>query len=343
MRVMQHDSTQINLVQKTYLYEAVLMRAVLALLIVVDHAFACYSGGWPSLYETRHWFALYKWIGHLSLAFSLEAFVFVAGYLFSFQRVALGRKDSFWMLFFKKMKRLIVPSIIFSLLYFYLFKDYQGLHSFLYSISRGCGHMWFLPMLFWCYLGGWLLEQIKINDALKMLFLIALTLFVQFYLPLRLDRAIVYIPFFMAGNICYKHRDAILGLITPNRLALIWVIFAIVFAILRPLRDVLEVSTLKRGCTLLYAGLGVIAFYATCLKYIDKHRLSAFTETVSKCSFGIYLIQQFVLKGLYYKTSFPTFTGPVLLPWCGFILAIVASFVLSIFLLRTKPGRLLIG
>ena len=75
---------------KIRLDEVTLMRTILALLIVFMHSFTCYQGGWkrPEGYVD---IPLYKWLARTSFAFTLEAFVFISGYLFAFQRITLKR------------------------------------------------------------------------------------------------------------------------------------------------------------------------------------------------------------------------------------------------------------
>lgn len=334
--------------------EVTLMRTILALLIVFMHSFTCYNGSWaqPAGYVD---IPLYKWLTRTSFAFTLEAFVFLSGYLFAFQRITLRRTDGFWKLTINKLKRLILPSIIFSVLYFVLFFEYKDLSNMVYSIINGCGHMWYLPMLFWCFLGGWLLEQIMIKDGWKMAFLIALNLITIITLPLRLSSAFSFMVYFYAGFLFYKYADKIKSLIIPKRLVLTWLVFAVFFVVFRPLRDVLVTNNSQsvylkfviyvgnNACQLLYASVGLIAFYGTSVYFTKNHQLSETTKKIATCCFGIYLFQQFVLQLLYYKTSFPLWVGPYRLPWCGFVIAAVVSYVLSDLLLRTKTGRFLIG
>ena len=156
------------------------MRTILAVLIVLHHALACYNGSWPEPAGYTY-LPLYKWINRVVIAFPLEAFVFVSGYLLAFQRITLKRTEGVWALVISKFKRLIVPSILFSLIYFALFKEYQGLHSMICSVARGCGHMWFLPMLFWCFIVCWIFEQVKIADVWKLLFFVLLNLLMVHY------------------------------------------------------------------------------------------------------------------------------------------------------------------
>lgn len=334
--------------------EVTLIRTILALLIVFMHSFTCYNGSWkqPAGYVD---IPLYKWLSRTSFAFTLEAFVFISGYLFAFQRITLKRVGGGINLILNKLKRLILPSIIFSAIYFALFYEYKGFGNMVYSIINGCGHMWYLPMLFWCFLGGWLLEQIKINDGWKMAFLIMLNLLFFFVLPLRLSNAASFMVYFYGGFLIYKHSDKIKVPITTKRLVCSWIVFVILFALLRPLCDFLvtndEMTKAQKmliyvgenACQLIYAWTGLIAFYSTAVYYTRKHQLSQTTQKVAACCFGIYLFQQFILQLLYYKTGFPSFVGPYLLPWCGFLIALFVSYLLSVLLLKTKTGKFLIG
>ena len=76
--------------QKKRLDEVTLMRCILAILIVFMHSFTCYDGSWhePAGYVDV---PLYMWLSRVSFAFTLEAFVFISGYLFAFQRIILNR------------------------------------------------------------------------------------------------------------------------------------------------------------------------------------------------------------------------------------------------------------
>lgn len=82
--------SNMNQKERIRLDEVTLMRCILALLIVFMHAFTCYDGSWrePVGYVD---IPLYKWLARSSFAFTLEAFVFISGYLYAFQRISLKR------------------------------------------------------------------------------------------------------------------------------------------------------------------------------------------------------------------------------------------------------------
>lgn len=335
--------------------EVTLMRAILALLIVFMYAFTCYQGGWaqPVGYVDV---PAYMWLARSSFAFTLEGFVFISGYLFAFQQITIKRSGyGVGKLIMNKLKRLILPSIVFSALYFSLFYKYNGIPDLVYNLLNGCGHMWFLPMLFWCFISAWLIERVRIGDGWKMVFLVCLNLFSFFSLPLQISTAANYLVYFYGGYVVYKHSEAIKATIHFKHIIWSWIVFIALFVVLRPLKDTFEVGdqvgilnkviTLsgRNACQLIYASVGTFSFYITVLYYIQRHKLKAVTIQFASCCFGIYLFQQFVLQFLFYKTSIPLVVGPYWLPWCGFLIALVLSYLLTELSLRTKIGKFLIG
>lgn len=329
------------------------MRCILAILIVFMHAFTCYSGSWlpPAGYVDV---PLYKWMSRITFAFTLEAFVFMSGYLLAFQELTLNRAiDSNFLV--KKFRRLILPSVVFSIVYFVIFYEYKGIGSFCYSIINGCGHMWFLPMLFWCFVGGWLLEKVRIKEQWKIVLLVILNLLTIINLPFRLSDACSFMVYFYAGFLSYKYSDKIKNSITQKRLIISFVLFVVLFFLLRILKDTLVISSghlffikllLLVGdnlCQLLYASAGLLFFYMAICHYTMRHNLRPYIVKFSTCCFGIYIFQQFILKLLYYKTQFPLHVGPYYLPWLSFIITVILSYFLSLIFLKTKAGRFMIG
>lgn len=250
----------------------------------------------------------------------------------------------------------MLPSIIFSTAYFIIFYRYEGGGNMLYNIINGCGHMWFLPMLFGCFVFCWLMEFVKIKDGWKSLFLIALNFVAVYHIKiLRISDVCIFMVYFYGGYVVYKNADKIKSWITDKRLIIGWMAFVLIFAALRPLLDFLSyaddapklyklaILVSKHICQFIYAGFGAIVFYCSAVYYTQRRKISQLSIKFASCCFGIYLFQQFFLQLLYYKTSFPEIVGPYVLPWAGFVIATVASFVVSALLLKTKIGKFLIG
>ena len=224
-----------------------------------------------------------------------------------------------------------------------------------YSILNGCGHMWYLPMLFWCFVLTWLLLQTKMKEQYRVLILLALYFCSFLPLPFRMNSALSYLVFFYAGYLFYKNVDKIKSWITGKRVVWLWVVFVVAFALLRPLRDSFSVQasdgmiqkfiilSLNNACRLSYASAGLVAFYCSAVWLTQKHELNSFTIRFAGACFGIYLFQQFILQILSYKTSFPVLVDPYWLPWLGFAITLPLSYLLSVLLLKTKWGKFLIG
>ena len=93
----------------------------------------------------------------------LETFVFISGYLFGFQ----VQKNGIGIICFKntilkKAKRLLLPCFFFGVIYYTVFYDLsKPVYEISYSIMCGTGHLWFLPMLFWCFTEIYLIERLK--------------------------------------------------------------------------------------------------------------------------------------------------------------------------------------
>lgn len=262
-----------------------------------------------------------------------------------------------YLLIVNKLKRLILPSVIFSIAYFMIFFDYTTIGNAIYSVLNGCGHMWFLPMLFWCFIGTYIIEKIPMKDEMKLLCLALINIFDitgSLHLPFRISRSVSFIFYFYLGYLIYQKRDDTIKWLKKQKVVLLWLIFCVLFIIFRNVMDLLVqfsgysriinllLSFANNLCHLLYSLSGLIAFFSTALFYSNRN-IPHIWSTFATCSFGVYLFQQFILQFLYYKTDFPAQIGPYLLPWVGFSITLVLSFILSICFRKSNIGRYLIG
>ena len=194
-----------NASQNILIPEVVIIRPILIVLLVFYHAFAIYGGAWAPI-EGFPEVPAYWWLDKLSYAFMLEMFVFVSGFVLGYQvrtkgEVKLQAKALFW----GKFKRLMIPCMVFSLLYILLFGNIgQPIQNTLYDMFDGAGHMWFLPMLFWCFVGVWVIEKLRLKPrwVLPLLLLASLVSFLP--LPFRMGIALYYMPFFYVGYVLQK-------------------------------------------------------------------------------------------------------------------------------------------
>ena len=350
------DNTSNN---KHLLTNVAIIRPFLVVLLVFYHAFAIYGSAWdpiPGFLEIK----TYWWLDKLSYAFMLETFVFVSGYVFGYQVRTKGEiKLEARSLFFGKLKRLIMPCMVFSFLYILLLGNIkQPITKTLYDLVNGYGHMWFLPMLFWCFVGVWIIEKLKFRVGLVIAVLIFCSIFSFVPLPLQMGSALYFMFFFYMGYFLQRKDIKLERFYKPLYAATLFASFAIVFTSLTLYRESVKHQLLMGGeiekaialllsnfTRLIYASIGLTMLFVIVGILEKKHVISLpkWVFTIGGLCMGVYLFQQFILKGLYLYTALPEIFGPIWLPWIGFVIALTGSLLISYLMRMTKAGRFLIG
>ena len=138
-----------------------------------------------------------------------------------------------------KFKRLMIPCMAFSLLYIILFGNIsQPIQKTMYGLLNGVGHMWFLPMLFWCFVGVWLIEMLRMKSrwVLHLLFAASLVSFLPLHLSLRMGTAMYYMMFFYVGYILQKEVLPLDCFYTLKRCLVATLAFMVLFSTLTLLK-----------------------------------------------------------------------------------------------------------
>ena len=175
--------------------EVSFIRPILIILLILVHCFTVFNHGWEpfsGFQENKG----YMWLSRLSYSFLLETFVFISGYVYAFQVITLQKTYTLAKLVKNKSSRLLLPSIVFSLIYLQLFStdnfinvsSLPELGGLGLSIISGIGHLWYLPVLFWCFIFMWILERFLISEKLKFSLLLFISILPYFYLLFLPDR-----------------------------------------------------------------------------------------------------------------------------------------------------------
>lgn len=192
---------------KRVLYEESIIRPVIILLLVVMHSFTVFSGGgeFLPLPEGIEPIESYNRIAKVTYSFMLEAFVFVSGYLLA------------------------------------IFFEYIGFLNFLYDILNGTGHMWYLPILLWCFVLGTFLWNTKSPNWAKILICLLLSIGSGLLsgLPFRIGRTCYYLWFFYLGMFIYSHKQFILGNLSLGKKLLFTSLYLSTFVLLTLFKDIL--------------------------------------------------------------------------------------------------------
>lgn len=342
--------------KNNYLDDVVVIRVILIALLLIYHSFAPYSS-WPQIADEGN--TVYEFLCQLSYSFMLPSFVFISGIVVGHQIRLKGNPTRKFVI--KKFKRLMVPSIVFSIIYYLLFRGVPGsVLEFPYEILNGVGHMWFLPMLFWCFVILYILLTL-LNDDRYIRWIVGISMIASVCavipLPLRLINAIYYFNFFYIGFLFGTKKIEKLKYVHGRGCLLGWIMF---FMIYWMLRDYIAVKldqydnhitkkaivlTIVNLLRLVYSWFGTLAVYFFA-NYMIKNRyinVGPRMRMVGSYCFGIYIFQQFILKFLYYESDFIYWFESDVVPWIALLITLIISFLLTFLSLKTKIGRLLLG
>lgn len=182
------------------------IRPIAVFLIVLWHAFIIYQGGWHKL-ENYTDVRAYWWIAKCSIIFSLELFTFVSGYVFAFQNSI--KPKPYGVFIVGKIKRLLLPSIVFSILYLLVIRGVDSIDNYYKTtidILCGIGHLWYLPMLFVVFAISYFIVKLNakvVNVLMVILFAVA-TVILAVNLPYNIPVILYYLPFFFNGVLFFQ-------------------------------------------------------------------------------------------------------------------------------------------
>ena len=196
--------------KKNYFVDVVIIRLSLIFLLVFYHSFAIYSRNWSSPFSFVPDISIYYWLSVCTHGFQLEAMTFISGLLLGYTIKRHPERLSFHGCVIKKIKRILLPCFIFSFIYFLIFneKDMAWYES-MYEIIIGCGHLWYLPMIFWCFVLLYYIEAYSSRSSIKLWlpisFLFCL-LPLSGFLPLRIGYTTNFFIYFYIGYVLMKYN-----------------------------------------------------------------------------------------------------------------------------------------
>lgn len=144
------------------LNDIVILRAISIILVVFVHCYYIYNYGILSDIETVDLTILRIINLDILGRFRMPMFIFISGFLFSFLHYEKHKYPKFTDLLSNKFKRLLIPyCVFFPVTAWSLGLFEQDSHiNILYPI----GHLWFLLMLFWCFIFTKMIVSCKIDN-----------------------------------------------------------------------------------------------------------------------------------------------------------------------------------
>lgn len=322
------------------------LRAVCTLLLLADHTMAPFSHYWETVgYENE----AYYWLGRLAYSCMLPLWVVLSGYLFGHKK-----KDSYAFdeLVKSKFLRLIVPCIVLGTLWVCItntVSNYLTPKGFILFFS-GVEHLWFLPMLFWCFVYAWAIDKLPISSTKLLVLLFVLHICVWNLPSFGLLSGVYYLFWFYLGmvlsrqkNICDKVQKYCIPLL---------VLFCIFFVTGDYLLNIVTPSDTTSltiwGRSYSQIAMHIVSFpyeiIGVLLLFAYSARITVMSRglyVIAQYSMGVYLFHQFILKFLYYLAgiNIPAFY----MPWVFFPITLVISIILTHYISKCKAGRIIIG
>lgn len=278
---------------------------------------------------------------------------FLSGYLFSWLSLK-GKYDGFLKLIKNKFSRLIIPMLVFGFLpSFIIYMDTNDKLAFFDNWLNGIDHLWYLSMLFWCFLALYFL--IKIKSKYVQLFILIVSfcfMYVDFPNHLGFKYFGKLFFYFYAGYIINLYWKSIVLEFNRKRIIVlaIFLISSLFVIVINSYLSLigsgiigkLVLAILNNYIRFSFLLLSVIIFYkldgAGFLKY------NKIIEDLDSCSFGIYIFHAFLI---------PVFFTPLFLniaikhyivyPFFVFVIVLSCSYYITKIIKKTKIGRSLVG
>jgi len=326
------------------LYEITIIRPLIIFLLVVYHCLCIFTGGWtvPAGVESN---TVYWWLGKFISGFRIECIAFVGGYVMAYQFIERGKDQKFLPFVWKKIKRLLFPCVLFGLAYWMLFR-YNGTWSWKtmgYRLIGGIGHLWFLPMLFWCFLLMWAVarwlkpERRPWLAGALFVILAVVSMIPNPKLHFGMSQVNHFLFYFFAGYVLWCYAPRILPKLNLRFVAGILVVLYVGLLLLRlkvaiPAHWPVWCIRLMRWGTVC---CGIGALYGIVKDFLQRkpdYAPKPWLMWSNSVCYGVYVFHMFFLQWLYFSSALPLLVNSWLLPWVAFVVTMAGSLaVASIF------------
>lgn len=276
---------------------------------------------------------------------AMPLFVFISGYLFKYL-LQIGKYPTWGNLFKKKGVRILLPYFVFGLFFMATTSNWHPLRLF----NGGYWHLWFLPMLFWCFIVGYAISRMKLKTCFEILFFVVAfcgTLTSRLFPTwLGLHNITCWFYWFYLGMLFCKYKEVLEQYLSKAGLS---------FLLLFTSCAVICMYPIEYGEGIWYSNLAVTGCLVSIVHLTDKVDWSKIKVTsslvkFSSYSFGIYIWHNWVALMLISKTSQRLFGLPelaanhvILFPLCFSLITLFISWEISWCMMKTKVGKFLIG
>lgn len=340
---------------KERLQDVVLIRTLAIIVVVAFHAYYMMmtEGHFPE--SAQLYRDMYQNFLCMALQFKMPLFIFISGYLFSHLENHSGKYSSFKGLCLNKFKRLIIPFFVFSTIFMLSIKNFSWTPYYSWAYD----HLWFIPMLFWCFIFTRIQSYSKYSNKWWWKIGILVSFFLLNLHP-EIDLPLLGLPSFIRWNFwfylgyqIYLYRNEIYHLFYSHKLT------AGIFLLTSYIVCVLAMCALLNDNDnhTWYSEIGNISivlfiWFATNYLLFNTKLSKGLTkfENINKYSYGIYVFHNWLQPFMISSTSIALFgldiyalRHPILFPLAFTISSFILSYLLTWLVLKSKTGRFLLG
>lgn len=346
-----------NISDNNKLDDVAILRTIAIIGVVLYHVFWAF---YFSQYEdyrvaTIELSPFYESFFHDWFGARMPLFIFISGYLYSYLFNNRGKYASTPEFIKKKCMRLLIPYFIFATLMLLCFQDFHVTVFF-----SGYMHLWFILMIFWCFVFIRLFSKIK-NMAVQILVFALFSVGYAFVpMPphyLGLDSFLKFFCWFWLGYIVWYNRETLSFFFRKEWILiffLIWLSCCCYMQYISPYNRPGENFT--RDIFLYFSQIAfVFLIYSSVNKALAKGWIKSkpWIEEINRCSYGIYIFHLWIINLIIHQSFRNTgffqiiysyiVNYPVIFPILSFITVFLLSLFITRFLLKTSIGRFLIG
>lgn len=280
-----------------------ILRVISMLMIVMFHCMCYCAGVWqvyPCPMPDDHVSRFASWVVSMALPF----FFFISGYLYLYIYIYINNSSyRNWKAFiFNKFKRLIIPTVTWTVIYLILL-------PFRYSAGEllsGIRHLWFLPTLFCLFIFARLITPLllaKHNPIIDVIFTVVLIVLAyaagRFFPDLLPGKIFTYIGFFVSGMVLFKHQFSVNDkwIESAMVIALVGLHSVLINIDIFPGQGLVDIFVLIAITYLLLDLLSVV-------KMGENSKSMRLLNNLDSNSMGIYLVHQVLIMTLYQYTMF---------------------------------------
>lgn len=333
---------------KKLLPEITIIRPLIIFLLVVYHCLCVFTGGWVQPQGVEK-IGAYWWLGKLISGFRIECIAFVGGYVMAYQFIERGKDQKFIPFLWKKVKRLLLPCVIFGLAFWMLFRFDGTWHwkSMCYRLIGGVSHLWFLPMLFWNFMLMWLIAkwlQPEKRPWLAGALLVGLAVLSMLPNPrwyFGTSQVNHFLFYFYAGYVLWCYVPKILPKLNLRVAA--GLLFALYAALLLlRIKVAIPAHWSPWGIRMMRWGhicCGIGALYCFVMDFLRRtpdYQPRPWLLWSNNVCYGVYVFHMFFLQWLYYKSALPAMINSWLLPWVALVVTMAGSLAVAAIFKKLK-------